>query len=418
MARFTHRSSLVIRLSAPTFALALCIPMLTGMPKEAHGSAAPTRLDKTAFLTELSAQYDVLATNERNRAINILAKRFARKAEAARDGFHVNVERLADWPVADLFVSEIDNASAMVSALIRSRAVEVAPALSAAAQVRFDCWIARASMGDLRGAETCKNDYESAVAYIRKRHYSALADILDPAPAYETSAQSLPPAPITAPSTPVAIAGIDAPKDIASSGTQVAGTRAAPAGTDPTLPAAPAKPASSGQTEPSSSRRVPSDVGGPIQIAPAPDPAFDKNERPQPDLSVPETQPAVADPDPSPSTSVRPETAGGPTSGDSPASGAARTPERPVEIPQKTWVAQEGRTVQETLEQWATTAGWSIRWKSSWHYTLEASAIMKGDFLDAVEQLLDAFEQADPPLEGVTYENKVLLIQNPPDRVF
>lgn len=93
---------------------------------------------------------------------------------------------------------------------------------------------------------------------------------------------------------------------------------------------------------------------------------------------------------------------------------AAAEPSAP---PPKPWLAREGKTLRDTLREWAQEEGWSVVWRSDRNYILAASAEFEGDFIKAAGELLAAFAKARPPVFGEFYTaNRVLLVTTQPDQ--
>lgn len=78
--------------------------------------------------------------------------------------------------------------------------------------------------------------------------------------------------------------------------------------------------------------------------------------------------------------------------------------------PQQEWHADLGKTVQQTLDAWAQTAGWqSVKWQPDFDYVIEAPATFRGEFWDAANDLLSAYDSAKRKFRGLAYrDNKVL----------
>ncbi len=76
------------------------------------------------------------------------------------------------------------------------------------------------------------------------------------------------------------------------------------------------------------------------------------------------------------------------------------------------WVAKDGKTVREIIEEWATLEGWEIVWSTNREYPLKASAIFKGRFTDVASALVRSFGRASPPPYAKFYfGNKVLVVK-------
>lgn len=67
----------------------------------------------------------------------------------------------------------------------------------------------------------------------------------------------------------------------------------------------------------------------------------------------------------------------------------------------RTWHISAGRTVHDILDQWCHEAGWQLDWKSNYYYRTVASAdIPNATFIEAVQGLIGAYENASPPLSA------------------
>ncbi|CAB3873483.1 TcpQ domain-containing protein [Achromobacter dolens] len=93
------------------------------------------------------------------------------------------------------------------------------------------------------------------------------------------------------------------------------------------------------------------------------------------------------------------------SSTDAPITGNAVGP-----APVQEWHADVGKTVQQTLDEWAQTAGWqSVKWQPDFDYAIEAPATFRGEFWDAANDLLSAYDVAKRKFRGLAYrDNKVL----------
>lgn len=82
----------------------------------------------------------------------------------------------------------------------------------------------------------------------------------------------------------------------------------------------------------------------------------------------------------------------------------------------KDWVAAEGSTLRTLLLEWGDKVGWRVVWNMDRDYTLEASAVFRGRFVDVAAALLRSFARATPAPKGVFYKgNKVLVVSTRED---
>ncbi|WP_157966576.1 TcpQ domain-containing protein [Fastidiosibacter lacustris] len=82
--------------------------------------------------------------------------------------------------------------------------------------------------------------------------------------------------------------------------------------------------------------------------------------------------------------------------------------------PRQLFYAEQGQTLKQTVERWASYQGIKVIWEASVDYKLAASAQFEGQLLaknGALNNLLKAFEDADHPLEAQLKTNNVLLIK-------
>ncbi len=83
-------------------------------------------------------------------------------------------------------------------------------------------------------------------------------------------------------------------------------------------------------------------------------------------------------------------------------------PNTPVED----WIAEEGRTLQAVLKEWAERAGWRLVWQTDREYTLAAGAMFRGRFEDVSSALVRALARAQPAPHATFYTgNRVLIIR-------
>jgi hypothetical protein len=76
------------------------------------------------------------------------------------------------------------------------------------------------------------------------------------------------------------------------------------------------------------------------------------------------------------------------------------------------WVAKEGLTMREVLQQWCDIEGWELVWDTKREYPLKASAIFRGRFKDVSAALIRTFAHAAPqPLAKYYLGNRVLMVK-------
>lgn len=80
--------------------------------------------------------------------------------------------------------------------------------------------------------------------------------------------------------------------------------------------------------------------------------------------------------------------------------------------PSNTWVLEEGKTLHENLRTWADRAGWRLVWAvKGTEYMVTHTTPVHGDFLTAINEVMEAYQEAASPIGGVVYrQNQVLKI--------
>ncbi len=82
----------------------------------------------------------------------------------------------------------------------------------------------------------------------------------------------------------------------------------------------------------------------------------------------------------------------------------------------KDWIAKEGLTLREILQEWGKSEGWEIIWNTPREYPLRASAIFRGRFQDVTSALIRGFSKALPPPYARFYMgNRVIVINTMED---
>ena len=76
------------------------------------------------------------------------------------------------------------------------------------------------------------------------------------------------------------------------------------------------------------------------------------------------------------------------------------------------WIAKEGMTLREVLQQWCDMEGWELVWNTKREYPLKASAIFRGRFKDVSAAIIRNFSRATPqPLAKFFFGNRVLVVK-------
>lgn len=76
------------------------------------------------------------------------------------------------------------------------------------------------------------------------------------------------------------------------------------------------------------------------------------------------------------------------------------------------WVAKEGYTLREVLEEWAKLEGWKVVWATNREYPLQAGVIFRGRFTDVTSAIIRTFSIATPPpYAKFFFGNKTLVVK-------
>jgi hypothetical protein len=76
------------------------------------------------------------------------------------------------------------------------------------------------------------------------------------------------------------------------------------------------------------------------------------------------------------------------------------------------WIAKEGLTLREVLQQWSDIEGWELAWNTKREYPLRASAIFRGRYKDVSAALIRTFSRATPTPHAKYYlGNRVLVVK-------
>jgi OOP family OmpA-OmpF porin len=139
-------------------------------------------LEKTApsgspFTQDLAFEYKALASSERAQYSWFTSQHFARKGLKAAAGTSVAPEDLADWSIDDAEAAhDLAIAHGRLITALASSAPSHAPALTATAQVKFDCWVEQQHKG-WKAAEInlCRKDFLAAMDAIEVQATPAVA---------------------------------------------------------------------------------------------------------------------------------------------------------------------------------------------------------------------------------------------------
>ena len=90
----------------------------------------------------------------------------------------------------------------------------------------------------------------------------------------------------------------------------------------------------------------------------------------------------------------------------------AQTDDMGEDDPNGDWLAEEGQSLRDLLNQWSEEAGWRLIWKTNRNYILNAGAMFRGSFADVASALVRAFARARPAPVATFYKgNRVLVIE-------
>ncbi len=130
-------------------------------------------LERTApsgspFTQALAHEYRAFSASERTQYSWFNSQHFARKGLAAAHGTAVPPEDLADWHFADgQAAQDLSAARIQLMETLESNAPNRVPALTATAQVKFDCWVEQQDKGwKSEEIAACRKDFQAAMAAI------------------------------------------------------------------------------------------------------------------------------------------------------------------------------------------------------------------------------------------------------------
>lgn len=134
------------------------------------------------FTQALTAEYKTFTNTEHKDNLDYPdALHFSRKGLAAANGDMVMPEPLSDWNLQEADIAEMAPARERLVRVFEYGAREVAPALSAKAQARFDCWVEGEEEMWKDGAKPCKQEFLDALNQLEGM-------VKPPAPAPEEAA--------------------------------------------------------------------------------------------------------------------------------------------------------------------------------------------------------------------------------------
>ena len=155
-------STMVACLALP-LAVASCasFPGTTGYLDELKTTTATG----TPFTQALSHEYAAFAESERQQFDWFNSQTFAHKGLDAAHGVVVPPEELSNWSFSDKkAAADLEAGRARLIAVLAGNAPTRAPALTATAQVKFDCWVEQQDEGwQTDDIAACRNDFLAAM---------------------------------------------------------------------------------------------------------------------------------------------------------------------------------------------------------------------------------------------------------------
>lgn len=154
----------ILALTAGMMALAGCNYFADFSEIQAVNSAQP---GGNPFTQALAGEYKAFSNQEHQDNLDYPdALHFARKGIAAAAGEQVMPEPIPDWNLTEADIQELGDARARLVAAYEGGAREAAPAVSAKAQAKFDCWIEGQEEMWKDGAKPCKQEFFDALSQI------------------------------------------------------------------------------------------------------------------------------------------------------------------------------------------------------------------------------------------------------------
>jgi len=129
----------------------------------------------SAFTQALAKEYAAFAQSERDQYDWMNSWHFAKKGLDAAHGTSVQPEALDDWSFADKAAAAdlTSSRERLMKALATNAPVRV-PALTATAQVKFDCWVEQQDEGwQTADIAACRNDFKAAMDAIEAQPKAA-----------------------------------------------------------------------------------------------------------------------------------------------------------------------------------------------------------------------------------------------------
>ncbi|MCE7885882.1 MAG: OmpA family protein [Alphaproteobacteria bacterium PRO2] len=160
-------------------ALSGCTAFTSFSEVEALNDAQPVG---SPFTQALTGEYRQFSNSEKDNFDYPDALHFARKGLAAASGETVLPEPVADWNLSEKHIQELGAARGRLIVAYDLGARETAPALSARAQAKFDCWIESQEEHWNDTDVPCKKDFMDALAQLegQLQPQAPVQDVVEP----------------------------------------------------------------------------------------------------------------------------------------------------------------------------------------------------------------------------------------------
>lgn len=143
------------------------------------------------FTQALAHEYSAFAQAQRDEYDWMASQYFAKKGLRAAKGEAVPPEELSNWPfIASSALPDLVAARARLVTVLAGEAPNRAPAVTATAEVKFDCWVEEQDEGwQIDDIAACRNGFNTAMDALQKAMQPAAA----PAPAPQAEAKPMAP---------------------------------------------------------------------------------------------------------------------------------------------------------------------------------------------------------------------------------
>lgn len=153
----------------PLLTVAVCA-VLSGCVGRDIEAMRNTKSPNEAYSNALTKEYRQITLFEADEMYDWPdAGHFARKGLNAAAGKRPSIEKVADWNVPAEHIGRLNAAREGFVTLVALGSIEAAPALTAKAQARFDCWVEQQE----------ENHQFDHIAACRRGYFGAIADLQD-----------------------------------------------------------------------------------------------------------------------------------------------------------------------------------------------------------------------------------------------